>query len=252
MSASYTARDGSSVRVDFSHGRVALRIGGQEHVYAFAQITAAEVVEEGSAVSRTNRGAQAARTLFGAAALGGAGALIGGLTASKTTQQRVSRVALQITVQDRQSPLHVITFLDAGSRGADVATATAARRKADETRAHLMNAIELAAKFPSEVVRDPVLPAAKPTPVNPPLLKLDGPGKHKLMLRHLGPNKARVGEVIAREVPEYSSDRRRDLVAYDFTPTLLMTGVTKARAQHVLDALAAVGAHASVKIVGFP
>ena len=247
-----TGSDGSSVRVDFASGRVALRNGGQEHVYAFAQITAAEVAEEGSALSRTNRGAQAARTLFGAVALGGTGALIGGLTASKTTQQRVSRVALNVTVQDQHRPLHVITFLDAGSRGADAATATAARRKADGMRAHLMNAIELAGKFPAEVARNAPLPAAKPMPVSPPPLKFDGPGKHKLVLRHLGQERARVGEVIAREVPEYSTDRRRDLLAHDFTPTLLLTGVTEARAQHVLEALKTVGAHASVKLVGFP
>src|SRR3954463_9667577 len=72
--------DGSSIGINFASERVLLGQRAQETEYSFDQIAAVEVQENGATVSTTNRGSQLAGAAIGGLALGGVGALIGGLS----------------------------------------------------------------------------------------------------------------------------------------------------------------------------
>ena len=77
---------------------------------AFSDIVKAEMVRDGTQVATTNRGSQLLGTAVGAVALGGVGALIGGLSASKTTLNGAKRIAIRITVDNPKKPVHEVTF----------------------------------------------------------------------------------------------------------------------------------------------
>ena len=77
------------------------------------------------------------------------GAVAGGLTASKTLQQRARRIALNISVQDMLHPLYTVTFLSAGDKGADPSVADRARQSAQRVEAALLAAMRDANKHPA-------------------------------------------------------------------------------------------------------
>lgn len=78
--------------------------------YSFKDLVSAEVVKDGAVVTKADRGSQAAGALVGAAVMGGAGAVIGGLSAKTTSSKDVSRVSVRLTLDDAKHPLHSLTF----------------------------------------------------------------------------------------------------------------------------------------------
>lgn len=79
--------------------------------YPISSIRKVEIVKDGSTVATTNRGSQALGAAVGGLALGGVGAIIGGLSASSTSAERIRSVTLTITVEDNERPVHHVTFL---------------------------------------------------------------------------------------------------------------------------------------------
>ena len=82
--------------------------------FAFSDIMKAEMVSDSTqvAITKTNRGSQLLGAAAGAIALGGVGAVIGGLSASSTstTLNGAKRVAIRITVDNSNKPIHDVTF----------------------------------------------------------------------------------------------------------------------------------------------
>lgn len=99
--------------------------------YRFNDVVKVELIQDGIEVSSTSRGSQAVGTAVGALALGGVGAIIGGLSGSKRTQTGTKMMSIRVTVDDIDNPLHEILFYTAirangGRKGEhffDIATA---------------------------------------------------------------------------------------------------------------------------------
>jgi hypothetical protein len=135
--------DSSAVGINFEAERILLGQRGRETEYSFDQIAAVEVQENGATVSTTNRGSQLAGAAIGGLALGGVGALIGGLSGSRTSHQKVSSIVLNVSVDSTIEPIHKITFLQVSGAGveADGLVAQPARDAAERVHAHLINAM---------------------------------------------------------------------------------------------------------------
>lgn len=94
-------------------------------VFDFSQLTAVEVMRDGSSITKTNRGGQAAGAAVGALLLGPAGLLLGGLTGSKRSIETISKLSLMIYVSDFIQPAYEVVFHQhLGSGGTKVSDLT--------------------------------------------------------------------------------------------------------------------------------
>lgn len=123
--------------------------------YAWPSIASVEVIRDGSSITSTNRGSQLMGAAVGEVLLGPLGLLIGGVSGSKRTVQRVSQIGLKIIVDDRVTPIYNIDFLRVPGSGAEPRNklVKAAAQRAEHVHALLVNAI-----------RNASLQAAAPTP----------------------------------------------------------------------------------------
>ena len=78
----------------------------------FASLIAAEVVRDGDSITKTNRGSPVLGAVVGGVLLGPAGLLLGGLTGSKRTRERVERLTLRLTTNNLVEPVHEVVFLN--------------------------------------------------------------------------------------------------------------------------------------------
>lgn len=113
--------------------------------YGFSDISEVCIDIDGVTLNRTNRGSQLMGAAIGAAALGGVGAVIGGLSGSSSTQERIRSATLIIKVDDRDNPIHRIEFFRAldqkkGDRK-DSFLARPALQFLEEAEAHVSNAM---------------------------------------------------------------------------------------------------------------
>lgn len=81
-------------------------------VVTYRDILSSEVFEDGVTITKTSRGSQLGGALIGGLALGGVGAIIGGLSGKKTSSDKVNRIDLRITVSRTNSPVHDINFMN--------------------------------------------------------------------------------------------------------------------------------------------
>lgn len=81
-------------------------------VFSYKDMLSSEIFEDGTMITKTVRSSQIGGILVGALALGGVGAVIGGLSGkTQTSSGNVKNVDLRLTVNDTQNPLHDIKFL---------------------------------------------------------------------------------------------------------------------------------------------
>lgn len=80
-------------------------------VFSYRDLLSSEIFENGVTVSKTLRANQLGSMLIGGLALGGVGAIIGGLSGKTQTSEKVRRVELRLTVNDTNNPHHDILFL---------------------------------------------------------------------------------------------------------------------------------------------
>ena len=85
-------------------------------VLSYRDILSSEIFEDGETVTKTARGSQLAGALIGGLALGSVGAIIGGLSGSKTSSSKVKRIDLRITVNRTETPIHDINFMNVVSK----------------------------------------------------------------------------------------------------------------------------------------
>src|SRR5690625_2667949 len=78
----------------------------------YRDVLSSEIFVDGEIVTKTARGSQLGGVLIGGLALGGVGAIIGGLSGKARSSEEVRRVDLRITVNDTKSPLHDINLMD--------------------------------------------------------------------------------------------------------------------------------------------
>lgn len=78
----------------------------------YRDLLTSEIFVDGETVTKTARGSQLGGALIGGLALGGVGAIIGGLSGNTRSSEKVKRVDIRLTVNDTKSPLHDINFMD--------------------------------------------------------------------------------------------------------------------------------------------
>lgn len=143
--ASYLVVDTSAKQVVIGSSETA---NAYRKTYHFKHIVSVELLCDGTTISSTNRGSQIVGVAVGALALGGAGAILGGMSASKTVREHFNNVALRITVDDSQTPLHVITLLKLSDDGKGIQKGHSVLqhylREAETFEAHLINAMRKA------------------------------------------------------------------------------------------------------------
>lgn len=125
----------TGVAIDGASRQVCLmssRAQGNEHrLIPFSAVISSSVEEDGGTISSTSRGGQIAGAAVGGVLLGGVGAVVGALTASRTQKRRINSVALKIVVDDLAKPVHSLTLQNTpGESGGMVHTA--AIRQASE------------------------------------------------------------------------------------------------------------------------
>lgn len=80
-------------------------------IYTYKDLLETEILEDGLSITKTARGSQFGGMLIGGLALGGIGAIIGGLSGKKNQMDKVSSIDLKIIVNDTESAMFLISFL---------------------------------------------------------------------------------------------------------------------------------------------
>ena len=78
----------------------------------YKDVLASEISENGNTVTRSSRSSQVGGALIGGLALGGVGAIIGGLSGKTVSSDNVQRIDLHLIVNRTNSPVHSISFFE--------------------------------------------------------------------------------------------------------------------------------------------
>ena len=157
-----SSNDHSFIGVDFTAQTVILGKGDHETSYDFKRIAKVELVENGATLTQTNRGSQLLGAAVGGLALGGVGAIVGGLSGSSRSSDRIKHLFIRIVVDDTANPLHQVTFLDcrASKKGWDSNgfLAKSAIETANRFHALLINSMRRASEAAPQVERSEAPP----------------------------------------------------------------------------------------------
>lgn len=80
-------------------------------VLTYRDILSSEIFVDGVTITKTARGSQLGGALIGGLALGGVGAIIGGLSGNTTSSEKITKIDLQIIVNRTNNPIHDINFM---------------------------------------------------------------------------------------------------------------------------------------------
>lgn len=151
---------GPGLALDPVTNRFAIAKSGKPpEIYNFDQLMAVEVLKDGGAVYKTNRGGQLAGAAVGGVLLGPVGLLLGGLTGSKRVENKVSRLSLKIFTDDLVRPVTEVYFFDhSGGMSADGIAVKVAMHQLDEWHGRFQTILRKQADFPSVVI------GAQPSP----------------------------------------------------------------------------------------
>jgi hypothetical protein len=139
--------DRSLVGIGFDSHKIILGAGNFDAAYNFSQIVAVALVENGTTVTQTSRGSQLLSAAVGGVAFGAVGAIVGGLSGSSRSRERLRGIALKVTVDDRLRPVHTIIFLRSSNKnGLDPGglLAKLALSSVNRFHAHILNAMRQA------------------------------------------------------------------------------------------------------------
>lgn len=78
----------------------------------YKDLLSCELFEDGITITKTVRSSQLGGALIGGIALGGVGAIIGGLSGKTLSFDKVNRVDLRLIINDTKNPLHDINFMN--------------------------------------------------------------------------------------------------------------------------------------------
>jgi len=103
----------TGIGIDESSKKVCLAIdSGNGHLVSYSDILSCQIVEDGSTVTMASRGSQIGGAIVGTLLFGGVGAIIGGLSGKTTQHHEVSRIDLELIINNTRYPRHVVNFLD--------------------------------------------------------------------------------------------------------------------------------------------
>jgi hypothetical protein len=133
--------DGSGIAIDVGSKKVAISNGERSRLLDYDDIAGVEILRDGSSVLKTNRGSQVAGAAVGAAFLGPVGLLLGGLSASKRTVEKIDKLSLRIVTTDIRTPVYEIVFFGLPGTGVDEAIVKVASEELSQWHARLQNIV---------------------------------------------------------------------------------------------------------------
>ena len=102
----------AGVAIDVGRGEILLANEKALRRFPASSIVSCEILEDDTQLAYVNRGSQLAGAAVGGILLGGVGAIIGSLAASKRSISNVKKVYLRFTTDDFKRPIHDIVLLD--------------------------------------------------------------------------------------------------------------------------------------------
>ncbi|MCL4742521.1 MAG: hypothetical protein KJZ54_10005, partial [Phycisphaerales bacterium] len=102
----------NGIAVEQDSKRVLLSTASGTKLLQPNDIIGIELLEDNHSLLKTNRGSQLGGVVVGGLLLGGVGAVVGGLSGSKKSTARVSKLTLRITTTDFEAPNHDIVFFE--------------------------------------------------------------------------------------------------------------------------------------------
>lgn len=88
------------------------KLNAAPRLYHFDQLVAVDVERDGTSLEKSNRGSQIMGAAVGGLLLGPVGMVIGGLSGSKRTEERIKRLSLKLYTNDLHAPVSEIVFFD--------------------------------------------------------------------------------------------------------------------------------------------
>lgn len=123
---------GAGVAIDATRNKFAISNGpNHASVFNYSDLVSVEVLRNGSSVHQTNRGSQVAGAAVGALLLGPVGLLLGGLTGSKRSSEKINKLSLKIFTTDIVNPVHEIVFFNGPPSKPDGVLVTMASNELD-------------------------------------------------------------------------------------------------------------------------
>lgn len=111
-------RSGTLIALKRDENRLVLGTLADHRTYDLTALMSVEVERNGKRLITTSRGSQVVGAAVGTLLLGGAGLVIGGLTGSRSEQERISELVLKITLDDPENPVHRVVFFKVAGKGA--------------------------------------------------------------------------------------------------------------------------------------
>lgn len=116
---SYIAVDEGKKRFCFIYGN-AMEIDYRSMIVDYKDIIESEIIEDNVQVMKTSRSSQIGGALVGGALAGGVGAIIGGLSGKQTTtNNKVRKLDLKVTIADIKTPVISLNFFNLAGEGID-------------------------------------------------------------------------------------------------------------------------------------
>ncbi|MCM3110047.1 hypothetical protein [Lederbergia lenta] len=78
----------------------------------FNDVIEVKVNKNSSTITRSSRGSQIGSAMIGSIVAGGIGAIIGGLSGSKTSKESIRKLSLEIVINDLKKPSFEVSFYD--------------------------------------------------------------------------------------------------------------------------------------------
>ena len=100
------------IAIDLKRREILLTDAEEFRRFTVPSIVSCEILEDDVQLAYANRGSQLAGVAVGGILLGGVGAVIGGLSGSKRTVNKVRKMILRFVTDDFKKPNHDIVLLD--------------------------------------------------------------------------------------------------------------------------------------------
>lgn len=101
-----------AIAIDNNTNKLAFITKSGHTIIDYKDILSSEIVEDDNCITKTARGSQIGGALLGGLVLGGAGAIVGGLSGKKYNVSKVKNIDLLIVVNNVNNPVRKINFLD--------------------------------------------------------------------------------------------------------------------------------------------
>jgi len=100
----------SAIAIDTNSKQLCFHALGQFTKINFSELLSVEIAINGDTLSKTNRGSQVLGGAVGGLLLGPAGLLVGALSGSKTSIERVNKISIKILISNIDNPSFEIIF----------------------------------------------------------------------------------------------------------------------------------------------